>query len=83
MDTTDDFATTAPAFPMLNTVARHARMLSYGAGVGMLAISLWLGLRMGWIELYVLAPIAGALAYFSVRLAAEMVTLVAETLMPR
>jgi hypothetical protein len=49
----------------------------------MLVALVWLGLRIGWVELYVLAPVAGVLGYFSVRLAAEMVALVAETLMPR
>ena len=79
----DSWAPSRPAFPTLDAVVRHARALTYVAAFGVAALTLWLAMRSGWMELIVMAPVAGAVAYFAMRLASEMVALVAETLMPR
>ncbi len=70
-------------FPALSFLLRHAKAFPVAAAAIVLALLLWLALRTGWIELAVLAPIVAVAAHFLVRVALDVASLVAETLMPR
>jgi hypothetical protein len=48
-----------------------------------LGLLVWLALRTGWIELSALAVAAAVAVHFVTRVAIDVVSLVAETLMPR
>lgn len=72
-----------PPFPAIALVLRHSRTILVGASGIALALLLWLALRTGWLELVVFAPLAAFAVHFVLRVAIEVVSLVAETLMPR
>jgi len=72
-----------PPFPTIALLLRHSRAIRLGASAFVLAILLWLAFRTGWVELAVLAPFAALAVHFTVSVAIDVVSLVAETLMPR
>ncbi len=70
-------------YPTIRGVVRHKRLVTALGTAAIVALGFWLGYRTGLTEIYAIAIIAGAAAYFSLQAAIEVVELVADTLMPR
>lgn len=79
----DDFQAPAPAYPAVAALIRQARAWTWGAPLAALLLMGWLAWRTGWVELLLLAPFAAWALHAVVRVAVEVVSLVADTLMPR
>lgn len=70
-------------YPAVVALLRHVRAWTLGPSLAVLLLILWLAWRTGWLELSVVAPIAAWGVYFVMRVAVDVVSLVADTLMPR
>jgi hypothetical protein len=74
----------APApFPMIHALLAHRSLVPAAAAFLLTALIGWLGYRTGLPDLYVVAAVAGLSTYWVLKIAIEVVALVAETLMPR
>lgn len=72
-----------PAYPAVVALIRQARGWVWGAPLGVLVVFGWLAWRTGWPEILLAAPFAAWALHFIVRVAVDVVSLVADTLMPR
>ncbi|WP_066271774.1 hypothetical protein [Hydrogenophaga palleronii] len=72
-----------PAYPAVVALIRHARAWTWGASLAVLVVFGWLAWRTGWPELLLAGPFAAWVLHFVVRVAVDVVSLVADTLMPR
>lgn len=79
----DDFEAPPPAYPAVAALIRQARAWVWGTPLAVLLVSGWLAWRTGWPEILLAAPIAAWALHFVVRVAVDVVSLVADTLMPR
>lgn len=70
-------------FPMIRGLLQHRRAVVDGTALAVAVLGIWLAARTGWVELYPLALLAAFAARAVLRVAVEVVDLVAETLMPR
>jgi hypothetical protein len=70
-------------YPAIAALLRGRRAIALGSAVAAGLLTGWLAWRLQWPELYALGLLAGLALYFVMRVAIEVVALVAETLMPR
>lgn len=70
-------------FPVIRATLRHKRAIPAGGAAGVAVLVGWLAYRTGLVDLYPIALILAVAAYLALRVALEVVELVAETLMPR
>lgn len=75
--------TEAPAYPAVRALLQRARIWTVGPPLALLVVMLWLAWRTGWLEAALIAPFAAWALHFVMRVAIDVVTLVADTLMPR
>ena len=74
----------APApFPMIRGLLARKRWISLCGSLGVLLLGGWLAWRTGFAELMPIALVLAGVAHLVLRVAIEVVELVAETLMPR
>ena len=73
----------ASRWPAIATLLARRRAITWGGAIGMALVLAWIGWRLAWPELYLLALVTGAALHFVLRVAIEVVSLVAETLMPQ
>jgi hypothetical protein len=74
----------APApFPVIRATLKNKRLVGLSGAVGMGALVAWLAFRTGFVELYPIAIVLGFAAHRLLKVALEVIELVAETLMPR
>ena len=70
-------------WPAIRALLAWRERITWGGALAVLLVGVWLAWRTGWPEL-ALAGLAAAVAMrFVLRVAIEVVSLVAETLMPR
>lgn len=79
----DDIEVSIPAYPAVVALIRQARAWAWGAPLAVLLVFGWLAWRTGWPEILLAAPFAAWVLHFIVRVAVDVVSLVADTLMPR
>lgn len=79
----DNMDVPTPAYPAVVTLIRQARAWTWGAPLAVLVVLAWAAWRTGWPELLLAAPFAAWALHFVVRVAVDVVSLVADTLMPR
>lgn len=79
----DDIEATPPAYPAVVALIRQARAWTWGTPLVVLVVFGWLAWRTGWPEMLLAAPFAAWALHFVVRVAVDVVSLVADTLMPR
>jgi len=72
----------AASWPVIRQLLARRRIVCLGGAAGVAALAFWLGWRTGWPELYGIGVLLGAAMHFALRAAIEVVSLVAETLMP-
>ena len=72
-----------PAYPAVVALIRRARAWVWGVPLAVLVVFGWLAWRTGWLEILLAAPFAAWALHFVVRVAVDVVSLVADTLMPR
>lgn len=70
-------------FPVIRGLLRHQQTVTLVGPVVIAVLIAWLGYSLGVYELYVIAIVLGLFAYGALKVAIEVVALVAETLMPR
>jgi hypothetical protein len=70
-------------YPAVAALVRNARAWTRGPALAVLVVLGWLAWRTGWIELAFAAPFAAWAIHFVMRVAVDVVSLVADTLMPR
>lgn len=80
--------TDAPAapdtrFPAIRTLLAQRRLIVNGGALAVAVLIAWAGWRWSVPELHVAAALAGVAVHFILRVAIEVVSLVAETLMPQ
>lgn len=80
---TDETEVATPAYPAVVALIRQARAWIWGSALVVLVLVGWVAWRGGWPELLLAAPFAAWAVHFVVRVAVEVVGLVADTLMPR
>lgn len=73
----------AQRWPAIRWVLARRAVVCGGSGVAVFLLGLWLAWRTGWPELVLVAAIAAAALFGVLRLAIEVISLVAETLMPQ
>jgi hypothetical protein len=83
MEQIDDSQCAPVHFPVIRGLLKRKQVVTRGVGLSVVLLGGWLGFRTGFIELYPIALLLGAFAYFVMCVAIEVVELVAETLMPR
>ncbi|GAA4333031.1 hypothetical protein GCM10023144_23800 [Pigmentiphaga soli] len=70
-------------YPVIRALLARKRRIPPAGGIAAVLLGCWLGWRTGFAELYPIAVLLGAAAYFALKVAVEVVELVADTLMPR
>lgn len=70
-------------YPAIAALLRHRRTVARGTAAAVLLAGVWLAWRAQWPELVLLGAVLAGAAHFVVRVAVEVVALVAETLMPQ
>jgi hypothetical protein len=84
MSETEQLAVEPPApFPVIRGMLRHKRRIPFGGAAALVALGWWLAYRTGLVDLYPIAVVLAAALHCVLRIAVEVVELVAETLMPR
>lgn len=79
-----DDARSAPApFPLIRAVLKNKRLVINGAAVAAAALGSWAAHRSGVVDLYPVSMVLAAALHLVLRVAVELIELVAETLMPR
>lgn len=73
----------AAPFPQIRSVLKHKRRIVGAASAGVAALGIWLAWRTGVVELYAIALVLAAAVHMAMKVAVEVIELVAETLMPR
>lgn len=79
----DHIEAPVPAYPAVAALLRQARAWTWGTPLAVLVAFGWLAWRTGWLEMLLAAPFAAWALHFVVRVAVDVVSLVADTLMPR
>ena len=76
-------AQTPQPFPAIRGLLKQRKhvLRAGAAGVGLMVA--WLAWRTGYVELYPVAAVLAMTTYYVLKVAGEVVELVAETLMPR
>lgn len=72
-----------PSYPAIRTLLSHRSAIAVGTALAVWLLCAWLGFRLAMPELYVAGAAVGGALWFVVRVAVEVVELVADTLMPR
>ena len=75
--------TEAQRWPAIRWVLARRAVVCGSAAAAVVLLGLWLAWRTGWPELVPIAAIAAAALFGVLRVAIEVVSLVAETLMPQ
>ncbi|HEY9280150.1 MAG TPA: hypothetical protein VIP51_08760 [Eoetvoesiella sp.] len=70
-------------FPLIRRLLSHKKSVINAGTAGTVALVAWAAFRTGFIDLYPVAVVLGVVVYFLLRVAVEVIELVAETLMPR
>ena len=84
MSESKELAGDPPApFPVIRGMLRHKQGIPFGGAGAVAALGCWLGYRTGAVDLYPIAVLLALAVFFMLRVAVEVVELVAETLMPR
>lgn len=73
----------ASPYPAIAALLRHRRRVALGAAIALAVLACWLAWRLQWPELAGIGLLAAGALHFVIRVAIEVVALVAETLMPR
>jgi hypothetical protein len=73
----------ASRWPAIRTLLAQRRAIAAGGALATVVLGLWLAWRTGWPELALFGVAAGLAMFFVLRVAIEVVSLVAETLMPQ
>ena len=71
------------SWPVIRLLLAHPREVCLAGAAAVALLAFWLGWRTGWPELYAIGVLLGAAAHFVLRAAIEVVSLVAETLLPQ
>jgi hypothetical protein len=72
-----------PTYPAVRALLARAGAWIVGPPLALLVAMLWLAWRTGWVEVAVAAPFVAWALHFVMRVVLDVVTLVADTLMPR
>lgn len=67
----------------LRFALRHGQAMRVGAGVAVAAVIGWIGTRTGWLELWAVGVAAGVALNFVLKVALDVLALVADTLLPQ
>lgn len=70
-------------YPTIGALLARKSMVIWIGTLGMLVIVSWVAYRTGVVELYPLALLVAAAIHLVLKVAVELVQLVADTLMPR
>lgn len=70
-------------FPMIRTLLKNRRLVIAGGTAGVALLGFWAAFRTGVADLYVVSLLLAGAAHFVLKVAVEVIELVAETLMPR
>lgn len=74
---------TPVAWPVIRLLLSRRREVCLAGAAGVAVLAFWLAWRTGWPELYAIGVLLGAATHFVLRAAIEVVSLVAETLLPQ
>jgi hypothetical protein len=70
-------------WPAIRSLLAWRDRITWGGSLLVLLLALWLAWRTGWPELLLAGAVAAVAMHFVLRVAIEVVSLVAETLMPQ
>jgi hypothetical protein len=70
-------------WPAIRSLLAWRERITWGGALLVLLLGAWLAWRTGWPEIALAAVAAAAAMHFVLRVAIEVVSLVAETLMPQ
>lgn len=73
----------AARWPAIRALLSWRAAVARGGALGVALLGAWLAWRTGWPELLAIGLVAGAAMHCVLRIAIEVVSLVAETLMPQ
>jgi hypothetical protein len=73
----------ANRWPAIRALLAWRDRVTWGGALAVLLLALWLAWRTGWVEIALVGVAAAVAAHCVLRVAIEVVSLVAETLMPQ
>lgn len=79
----EDAQAPAAPFPLIRTVLKNKRLVVNGGAIAVAALGFWAAYRSGVVDLYPVSLALAAALHLVLRVAVEVIELVAETLMPR
>lgn len=79
----DEAQAPAAPFPLIRATLGNKFLVVNASTWGVAALGCWAAFRTGWNDLYPVSLALAAVVHFAVKVAVEVIELVAETLMPR